>query len=165
MVIIYFNLLIILVFCGQKTIVMKAYTELEMVPEIPLFDARIPAGFPSPAADEMEERINLGKALIPNPNSTFVVSCKGDSMINAFIPPKATLVVDKSIVPENGSIVVAVLNGEFTVKYLRKNKYKCWLVPANSKYRELEITEEMNMQVWGVVTNIIINPADIKCML
>lgn len=128
------------------------------------YNANIPAGFPSPAADYMEERIDLNKELVPHPNSTFVVSCQGDSMINAFIPAKAKLVVDRSVKPQNGSIVVAVVNGEFTVKYLRKNKHKCWLVPANSKYTEIEITEEMNMQVWGVVTNIIINPSDVTCM-
>ncbi|MBC7865980.1 MAG: translesion error-prone DNA polymerase V autoproteolytic subunit [Gloeobacteraceae cyanobacterium ES-bin-316] len=129
------------------------------------YNSNIPAGFPSPAADHMEERIDLNKELVPHPNATFVVSCQGDSMINAFIPHKAKLVVDRSVKPQNGSIVVAVLNGEFTVKYLRKNQYKCWLVPANSKYNAIEITEEMNMQVWGVVTNIIINPTDVKCML
>ena len=128
------------------------------------YNANIPAGFPSPAADYMEERIDLNKELVPHPNSTFVVSCQGDSMINAFIPAKAKLVVDRSVKPQNGSIVVAVVNGEFTVKYLRKNNHKCWLVPANSKYSELEITDEMNMQVWGVVTNIIINPMDVTCM-
>ena len=128
------------------------------------YDIDLPAGFPSPAEDHMEERIDLSKLLIPRPNSTFIVGCKGDSMINAFIPPAAKLVVDRSVKPENGSIVVAVLNGEFTVKYLRKNKYKCWLVPANSTYKEIEITDEMNMQVWGVVTSIIINPEDVKCM-
>jgi DNA polymerase V len=128
------------------------------------YNANIPAGFPSPAADHLEERIDLNKELVPHPNSTFVVSCQGDSMINAFIPAKAKLVVDRSVNPQNGSIVVAVVNGEFTVKYLRKNNHKCWLVPANSKYNEIEITDEMNMQVWGVVTSIIINPKDLSCM-
>ncbi|MBS1742075.1 MAG: translesion error-prone DNA polymerase V autoproteolytic subunit [Bacteroidetes bacterium] len=133
---------------------------------LPYFDVRIPAGFPSPAADYMEERIDLNKELIRHPLSTFIVECEGDSMINAFIPQRARLVVDRSITAENGSIVVAVLNGEFTIKYLKKNSYKCWLVPANSKYREIEITPEMNMQIWGVVTKIIIDPNDVKkCML
>jgi len=142
----------------------ETITETPAVVSILSYNAGIPAGFPSPAADYMEERIDLNKELVPRPNSTFVVSCQGDSMINAFIPAKAKLVVDRSLKPQNGSIVVAVVNGEFTVKYLRKNKYKCWLVPANSKYTEIEITDDMNMQVWGVVTNIIINPTDVKCM-
>ena len=83
-------------------------------------------------------------------------------MLNAFIPPKAKLLVDKSITPKNGDIVLAVLNGEFTVKYFKKNEHKCWLVPANSKYNEIEITDAMSFQVWGVVTSIIVNPNDTK---
>ena len=87
-------------------------------------------------------------------------------MINAFIPPKAKIIVDRSLTPKNGDIVLASLNGEFTVKFFKKNKFKCWLIPANSKFKEIEITEEMDMQVFGVVTTILINPNDVKsCML
>lgn len=130
------------------------------------YNIQVPAGFPSPALDYLEERIDLNKEFIKHPLSTFIIECEGTSMINAFIPPKARLVIDKSITPKNGDIVLAVVNGEFTVKYLKKNDYKCWLVPANKKYRELEVTPEMNMQVWGVVTAILINPNDVKpCML
>jgi DNA polymerase V len=131
---------------------------------IPEFRGTVPAGFPSPATDYLEERIDLNKELVKHPLATFIVSSEGDSMLNAFIPPKAKLIVDRSVEPENGSIVIAVLNGEFTVKYLKKNRHKCWLIPANRKYPELEITAEMNMQVWGVVTSIIINPKDVPCM-
>jgi DNA polymerase V len=125
---------------------------------IPLYGEQVKAGFPSPADDYIEEKIDLNELLIPHPLSTFFVRVDGDSMIDAFIPPKAMLVVDRSKTAKNRDIVVAVLNGEFTVKYLRKNEHKCWLVPANKKYREIEITEEMNMQVWGVVTSIIADP-------
>lgn len=125
---------------------------------IPFFNNPVKAGFPSPAADYLEERIDIAEMLIPHPLATFIVLSEGDSMINAFIPPKAMLLVDRSVTPKNMDIVVAVLNGEFTVKYLKKNDYKCWLVPANSKYQEIEITEEMNMQVWGVVTRVISDP-------
>jgi DNA polymerase V len=139
--------------------------ELPIV-EIPSFSFKVPAGFPSPAMDHMEERIDLNKELIQHPLATFLVESEGTSMINAFIPPKARLIVDRSLTPQNGDIVLAVLNGEFTVKFLKKNDHRCWLCPANSKYAEIEIKEEMDMQIWGVVTTILTNTKDVrKCML
>src|SRR6478735_12754878 len=91
---------------------------------IAFFSNKVQAGFPSPAMDYMEERIDLNKEFIKHPLATFIVECTGDSMINAFIPPKARLIVDRSVSAKNGDIVLAVLNGEFTVKYLRKNDLK-----------------------------------------
>src|SRR5450432_3308124 len=130
------------------------------------YQIAVKAGFPSPALDYMEERIDLNKVLIQHPLSTFVIECSGDSMINAFIPPKAKLIVDKSVTAQNGDIVVAEMNGDFTVKFLKKNDFKCWIIPGNSKYKEIEITEEMNLNIWGVVVKIIIDPKDVrKCML
>lgn len=126
---------------------------------------KIPAGFPSPAADHLENRIDLNKWLIQNELSTFICESEGSSMINAFIPHKANLIVDKSLTPKNGDIIVGVLNGEFTIKYFKKNDSTCFLVPANSKFPAIKITEEMDFQVWGVVTRIIINPSDVKCMV
>ncbi|MDE3182384.1 MAG: translesion error-prone DNA polymerase V autoproteolytic subunit [Bacteroidota bacterium] len=129
------------------------------------YDCKVPAGFPSPAMDYLQERIDLNKEFIQHPLSTFIIESEGYSMINAFIPPKARLIVDRSITPKNGDIVLAVINGEFTIKFLKKNKYKCWLVPANSKFKETEITAEMDMQIWGVVTHIITNVNDVRsCM-
>ncbi len=130
--------------------------------EVPFLDISVPAGFPSPAADYMEDRINLNNHLIKNPLSTFIIRCSGDSMINAFIPPRCYLVVDKSLTPNNGDIVVVQINGEWTVKYLRKNDHKCWLIPANSKYKEIEVTQETDFLIWGVVTCIISNPKELK---
>ncbi len=139
--------------------------ELTIEQGILSYDFKVPAGFPSPAMDYIQERIDLNKEFIKHPLSTFIIQCEGLSMINAFIPPKAKLIIDRSLTPQNGDIVLAVLNGEFTVKFLKKNDYKCWLCPANSKYPETEITEEMDMQIWGVVTNIITNTNDVKsCM-
>lgn len=133
--------------------------------EILSFSFKVPAGFPSPAMDYMEERIDLNKVFIQHPLATFLIESEGTSMINAFIPPKAKLIVDRSLTPQNGDIVLAVVNGEFTVKFLKKNEHKCWLCPANSKYPEIEITEEMNMQIWGVVTTILTDTKDVKrCM-
>ena len=134
--------------------------------EILFYRAPVRAGFPSPALDYTEERIDLNKALIENPLATFIIECRGDSMVNAFIPPKARLIIDRSLTPENGHIVLAVVNGEFTVKFLKKNKHKCWLVPANRKYNDIEITPEMDMHIWGVVTHIISDTKDLRqCML
>ncbi|MEO6914829.1 MAG: translesion error-prone DNA polymerase V autoproteolytic subunit [Chitinophagaceae bacterium] len=118
------------------------------------YPAAVKAGFPSPAADYVEERIDLNEEFIKHPLSTFLVNCEGDSMKDAFIPPKAMLIVDRSINAKNGDIVLAVLNGEFTVKYLKKKDGKCWLVPANNNYKSITITDEMQFQVWGVVTTI-----------
>lgn len=133
---------------------------------IPLFQNKVPAGFPSPAMDYMEERIDLNKEFIKHPLATFIVECMGDSMINAFIPPKAKLIVDRSITAKSGDIVLAIVNGEFTVKFLKKNDYNCFLVPANNKYKEIKILPEMNMEVWGVVTSIITDARDVtRCML
>ena len=133
--------------------------------ELSYYQIPVKAGFPSPASDYSEERIDLNQVMIKHPLSTFIVESEGDSMKDAFIPPKAKLIIDRSIKPKNGDIVLAVINGEFTVKYLKMNTHKCWLVPANRKYREIEITSEMNMQVWGVVIYIIVNPNDTQCML
>ena len=133
---------------------------------IPFYDNTVPAGFPSPALDYMEERIDLNKVLIQHPLSTFLVRATGDSMINAFIPPGAILMVDRSIAPQNNDIVLAAVNGEFTVKFLKKNDYRCWLVPANRKFAELEILPDMDFKVWGVVIHIITNTNLVKkCML
>jgi DNA polymerase V len=130
-----------------------------------LVGGRVQAGFPSPAADYMEERIDLNKLLIRHPVSTFLIESEGDSMKNAFIPGKARLLIDRSVTPKNGDIILAVVNGEFTVKYLRREKGRCFLVPANEDFPQLEVLPDMNFEVWGVVTSILINPNDVACTL
>ena len=130
--------------------------------KIPVYDCKVPAGFPAGFLDSNEERLDLNNELVPHPSATFIVETTGYSMINAFIPPKARSVVDRSLTAKNGDIVLAMLNGEFTVKFLKKNSYKCWLVPANAKFMEVEITPEMNMQIWGVVTYIITDAKDVR---
>ncbi|MEO6289163.1 MAG: translesion error-prone DNA polymerase V autoproteolytic subunit [Ginsengibacter sp.] len=132
---------------------------------IPYIQSAVKCGFPSPALDYMEERIDLNKVLIQHPLSTFIIASEGYSMTDAFIPPKAKLIVDRSLQAKNGDIILAVLNGEFTIKYLKQNNLRCWLVPANKKFKEVEINSEMDFQIWGVITSIIINPNDTKCML
>jgi DNA polymerase V len=132
---------------------------------LPYFSMKVIAGFPSPALDYMEERIDLNEIFIKHPLATFIVECTGDSMIEAFIPPKAKLIVDRSLTPKNGDIVLAVVNGEFTVKFLKKNDIKCLLVPANRKYQDIKFEEGMTMEIWGVVTTILTDVKDVRrCM-
>lgn len=134
--------------------------DLVIIPSITVryFRNPVKAGFPSPADDYREERIDLSMAFIPHPSSTCLVENHDDAMIGAFVPGGARLLVDRALQPKNGDIVRAVVNGEFVVRYLRKNDFKCWLVPANKKYRDIEITVDVNFTVWGVVTRIFIDP-------
>ncbi len=127
--------------------------------------SNVPTGFPSPALDYMEERIDLNKEYIKHPLATFFAENVGDSMINAFIPPQSKLIIDRSLTPKNGDIILAVLNGEFIVRFLKKNPVRSWLCPANRKYQDIEITPELDFKVWGVVTAIITHSNDVrKCM-
>jgi len=129
---------------------------------IPYYDAKIPAGFPSPANDYLEKAISLDEAFIKHPLSTFMVSTEGDSMNGAFIPNKAIILVDRSLSAKTGDIVLVHFQGEFTVKYISFKNKQCLLIPANEKYKPIAVTEEMQMQVWGVVIKIIIDPKDIR---
>jgi DNA polymerase V len=122
----------------------------------------IPAGFPSPAQDYMEEDIDLQKLLVKHPLATFLVKVKGESMINDFIPEGALLLVDRSLKPQHNDIIVGVVNGEFTVKRLLRSTKKVVLQPANPAFQPILITEEMDFVVWGVVIHIIIDPKKIN---
>ncbi len=119
-------------------------------------------GFPSPALDYHEERISLDKEIIQHPNSTYFMRMDGASMISAFIPPGALLVVDRSLVPRNMDIVVANVAGEFMALYLPKHDLKAWLVPANSKMKEQLITPELAVTIWGVVIAVVTEPNKIS---
>ena len=117
----------------------------------------VQAGFPSPAADYIENDIDLASHLVSKPLSTYLVRVVGNSMIEAHIPPDALLIVDKSITPKNNQIIVAVIDGEFTVKRFIKNSSGIRLMPANKAFQPIPITEEMDFRVWGTVTRIIID--------
>lgn len=120
-----------------------------------LFSNKVPAGFPSPADDHADEKLDINDHLIKNPSSTFYVRVSGDSMIGAGIHPNDLLVVDRSLKPESGKIIIAVLNGELTVKRLRQRRSKLTLVSENPNYQPIPIFEEMDFSIWGVVTNVI----------
>jgi DNA polymerase V len=116
------------------------------------------AGFPSPAGDYIESEIDLAEILVPHPSSTFFVRVQGDSMEGACIPDGALLIVDRSLKAVSGKIIVAIVNGEFTIKRLVKTPRSWVLHPENSAYRPIQLNEEMTFEVWGVVTKIILEP-------
>lgn len=124
---------------------------------LPLYSTSISAGFPSPADDFIEQKLDLNEHLIKNPAATFLVRVEGESMIEAGIRPGSVLVVDRSKDAKNGSIVVAVLDGEFTVKRIKIVENELWLIPENNSgaFSPIQISEENVFEVWGVVTSII----------
>ena len=123
--------------------------------DILLYGDAVPAGFPSPADDYLDMDLNLHDYLVQHPSATFCVKAIGDSMIDAGINNSDVMVVDRALTPKNNDIILAVINGEFTVKRIKKNEDELYLIPANENYKPIKITEEMNFQVWGVVTFII----------
>ncbi|GGG18331.1 LexA family protein [Pontibacter amylolyticus] len=126
--------------------------------DLPLFASYVSAGFPSPADDYLEDRIDLGKYLVQNPTSTYMMRVKGNSMQDANIHDGDILVIDKALTPTDGLPVVCFLDGEFTVKTFRKIKNKAYLYPANPNYKPIEVTEDMDMRVWGVVVWVLHKP-------
>lgn len=122
---------------------------------LPIVETRIPAGFPSPAADHLDKTLNLAELLVKHPQATFLMRVEGDSMIGAGIHDGDLIVVDKAIEPQSGKIVVAVLDGDFFVKRLVVRGGQCFLVSENPKYAEKEVGEWASLDVWGVVTNVI----------
>ena len=125
--------------------------------EIPLFSCRIAAGFASPADDHLDTPIDLNKLMVPKPSATFMLKVEGDSMINAGIFDGDLLVVDKSETAKNGSVVIAVVHGELTVKRLRRNAKGIWLVPENPDFKAIHIPDESELTIWGCVTHAIHN--------
>lgn len=120
--------------------------------KLPLFEVPVKAGFPSPADDYLEQNLDLNEHLIAHPAATFFVRVDGDSMTGAGIYKEDILIVDRSLEPTNGKIVIAVINGEFTVKRIRITPGKVFLDPENPNYKTMEINPNSDFRVWGVVT-------------
>ena len=120
------------------------------------FVGSVYAGFPSPAADYMEEGIDLKKYLQPNPTSIYIARVDGDSMVNSHIPDKSIVVIDKSLAPHNGSIVIATLNGEKLIKQFVKTHTGLFLSSSNPQYKPIKVLPEMEFSIWGVVTHVIV---------
>ena len=120
-----------------------------------LINAGISAGFPSPAGDFKQERISLDKELIKNKEATFFARVSGESMINAGLEDGDLIVIGRSLEPTNNKIAVCFIDGEFTVKRLQVKKNKIWLKPENTNYKAIEVKEDNELIIWGIVTNVI----------
>lgn len=120
---------------------------------ISLYSSKVSAGFPSPAEDHVEKRLNPNDFLIDQEDATFFVTVQGYSMIEIGLMPGDKAVVDRSKSPKIGDVVLAVIDGEFTIKTLARNKSGApRLMPANKEYKPIEISEDSQFEVWGVVT-------------
>ena len=140
----------------------KKYPELEILGfekrkelSLPLYLARVEAGFPSPADDFIDKSLDLNEYLVENPQATFFVRVSGDSMRDAFIRSGDVLIVDRAREPMHNKVVIAALNGELTVKRIRRQGGRLFLVPENPEFKAMEVTQEMDFEVWGVVTYVI----------
>jgi DNA polymerase V len=121
--------------------------------ELPFFDLGISAGFPSPAQDFSELRIDLNNEFIKNRDTTFVLKVKGHSMKNAGIFDGDFIIVDKSLEPQNGKIAVCQIDGEFTVKRIKIERNVVWLIPENEEYTPIKVTAENELIIWGIIVH------------
>jgi DNA polymerase V len=121
----------------------------------PLFTGKVAAGFPSPADDYVEKSLDLNELLVQKPAATFFVRAQGESMLGAGIHPNDILVVDRSIEPISGKIVICAINGELTVKRLERENEIWKLKAENPTYADIPLTDELELVIWGVVTNVI----------
>lgn len=125
---------------------------------VPLFSTPIAAGFPSPAEDWMEEKIDLNEYLIKNPSATFLARAKGISMMageSLGIQEGDLLIVDRSLPVKTGGLCICILNGEFTVKRIRADKKTVYLVPDNPSFPEIQVLDGMDFDLWGMVSHVI----------
>ncbi len=121
----------------------------------PLMLTRTPAGFPSPADDYVDTKLDLNQLLIKHPAATFFVRVEGDSMVDAGIHSGDILIVDRALEASDRDVVIAVLNGGLTVKRIKKTADGLFLAAENPEFGPLEVTKEMDFEVWGVVTHAI----------
>lgn len=123
--------------------------------QLAIFHSSVSAGFPSPADDFVENMLDLNQHLVKHPAATFFVKADGDSMIGAGIHSGDTLIVDRSVQPRDGNVILAVVDGDFTVKTLHQARGSIFLMPENGRYPAIKIKKEMDFSVWGVVTSVV----------
>ena len=122
---------------------------------IDLYATSVNAGFPSPAEDHMDIALDLNEYLIKHPSATFYIYAKGNSMVDAGISDGDLMIVDRSLEPNSNHIVVAIIDSEFTVKRILKKNNQIYLMPDNKSYSPIHVDDNMDFQVWGVVTHTI----------
>ena len=122
---------------------------------VPMATSSVAAGFPSPADDYLERPLDFNELLIQNPAATFAVRIAGESMTGAGLFPNDIAVVDRSLAPKNGSIVMALVDGEFTIKRYRVRGSKIWLQAENPKYEDILVTEGAGFEIWGVICHAV----------
>jgi len=122
---------------------------------LPLISHSVSAGFPSPALDFMEYKIDLNQYLTRNALSTFYIKVAGSSMINAGIDDGDLLVIDRSIEPADGRIAICLIDGEFTVKRLKLETDCLYLMPENNAYQPIKVTEDNQLIIWAIVTYVV----------
>ena len=126
-----------------------------VVSELKLLSHRISAGFPSPAGDYAEDGLDLNNYLVQNKPATFMFTVRGESMIGAGICDADKVVVDRALKAKHNDIVVAVVDGEYTIKRLYKYRGRIELRPENSDYQPITFTEGNELQIWGVVVGVV----------
>ena len=143
-------------------LVHQAHRALEIYPpdlsrslDLPFVNQGLSAGFPSPADDFLDIKIDLNREFIKNPNSTFYARVRGNSMIGAGLRNGDLLIIDRSLEPEHKKIAVCFIDGEFTVKRIKKEKDNIWLMPENEEYPPIKVDDSNDFVIWGVVTTVI----------
>lgn len=124
---------------------------------LPLYGCSVEAGFPGVVDDHIESMIDLNQHLVKHPSATFLVRVSGESMVNAGIFPKDILIVDRSLDPKHGKIVIAALDSQLTVKRLHISNEGTYLMPENDNFSPIKISGQQDIVIWGVVTNVIHN--------
>lgn len=138
---------------------MKIYKAIKRTKlSIPSYYNFVKAGFPSPADDYIDTKLDLNELLIQRPNSTFIVSVEGESMIGAGIFPGDKLIIDRSLTPKNGDVILAIVNNDFTIKRFHKSPTFITLIPANPNFQNIIIKEGDEFECWGVVTMVLHKP-------
>lgn len=121
----------------------------------PLLSSEVRCGFPSPADDYIEDKLDLNEMLVKHPAATFFVRAAGHSMKNAGIFDGDLLIVDRSISPAHNHIVIAAIDGDLTVKRLKVFGKKAFLVPENNEFQSIQLKKETNVHFWGVVVHVV----------